>query len=109
MVNLASVAGYEMPALLAQARLQHALGKSDEAKTLLNTLFEKLGPPPAATFGGLPNPRNFLRQRAEQLVSVVDPLRKSVTVPSVEPGAAAVQQLMRQLEQQGQLKRPGKP
>lgn len=108
-VRLAAVAGFELPALLQQARLQHALGKTPEAKKLLNSLFEKLGPPRAPAFGGLPNPPDFLRNRAEQLVSVVDPLRKEVTVPTVAPGAAAVQQLMRQLEEQGQLQRPGKP
>lgn len=107
-VRLETVAGFEQPSLYLQARLQNSLGKPDLAKPLLNKLFEKLGPPLAAAVGPLPNPSDFLRLRAEQLTALVDPLQKDITVPTAPLGASAVEQMLRQLREQGQLSSPEK-
>lgn len=107
-VRMGSVPGFEFPSLYQQARLQQALGKPDEAKKLLSSLFEKLGPPAGPSLGPLPNPPEFLRLRAEQLASVVDPLQKDVTVPTAPLGASAVEKMLQQLKEQGKLSPPEK-
>lgn len=99
--KLASVPGYENRALYQQARIKHALGDAAAAKAALNQLFSALGPPKAASFGGLPERTEFLRERAEQLASSVDPLEKDVKVPKPPMGADAVQQMLEQLQKSG--------
>jgi hypothetical protein len=76
---------------------------------LLNKLFKNLGAPKAASFGGLPERPDFLRQRATALAGVVDPFEKDVKVPKPPMGADAVQQMLEQLKEQGVVTPPAAP
>lgn len=107
--ELASLPGYENPALYQQARLAQRQGDLDAAKALLIKLFKALGPPKAAALGGLPERPDFLRERATQLAGVVDPLEKDVKVPQPPIGADAVQQMLKQLQEQGVVTPPATP
>jgi predicted negative regulator of RcsB-dependent stress response len=104
--ELASVPSFENRSLYQQARIQHLKGDDAASKTLLNQLFGKLGAPKAATFGGLPERPDFLRQRATALASTVDPFEKDVKVPKPPMGADAVQQMLEQLKEQGVVTPP---
>ena len=104
--ELANVPGYENPALYEQARVAQRQGDLEAAKALLIKLFKALGPPKAAALGGLPERPDFLRERATQLAGVVDPLEKDVKVPQPPLGADAVQQMLKQLEEQGVVSPP---
>ena len=81
----------------------------EAAKALLNKLFKALGPPKAASLGGLPERPDFLRERATQLAGVIDPTEKDVQVPKPPMGADAVQQMLKQLEEQGVVTPPAAP
>lgn len=107
--QLASVPSFENRALFQQARIQQRAGDLDASKALLNQLFKNLGPPKAASFGGLPDRPEFLRQRATRLASVVDPFEKDVVIPKPPAGADAVQQMLEQLKQQGVVTAPPVP
>jgi tetratricopeptide (TPR) repeat protein len=104
--ELASVPSFENSALYQQARIKQLAGDVEASKALLNKLFKNLGPPKAASFGGLPERPEFLRQRAVQLASVVDPFEKDVAIPKPPVGADAVQQMLEQLKQQGVVAPP---
>ena len=104
--ELASIPSFENRALYQQARIKQLMGDVDATKTLLKKLFEKLGPPKAASLGGLPERPEFLRLRATQLASVVDPLEKDVKIPKPPMGADAVQQMLDQLKEQGVVAPP---
>jgi predicted negative regulator of RcsB-dependent stress response len=103
---LASVPGFANRALYQQARIKHRQGDVGAAKGLLTQLFKNLGPPKAVSLGGLPERPEFLRERAEQLASVVDPLQKDVKIPKAPFGADAVQQMLEQLKEQGVVTPP---
>jgi tetratricopeptide (TPR) repeat protein len=107
--ELASLPGYENPALYEQARVAQRQGDLEAAKALLVKLFKALGPPKAAAIGGLPERPDFLRERATQLAGVVDPLEKDVKVPQPPIGADAVQQMLKQLQEQGVVTPPAAP
>jgi hypothetical protein len=107
--ELANVPGYENPALYQQARVAQRQGDLDAAKALLVKLFKALGPPKVAALGGLPERPDFLRERATQLAGVVDPLEKDVKVPQPPIGADAVQQMLKQLQEQGVVTPPATP
>ncbi|MEY4548813.1 MAG: hypothetical protein RL685_5008 [Pseudomonadota bacterium] len=108
--ELAALPGHENPALYQQARLAHAQGDAEAAKALLNKLFKSLGSPKAASLvGGLPERADFLRERATQLAGVIDPTEKDVQVPKPPMGADAVQQMLKQLEEQGVVTPPAAP
>jgi hypothetical protein len=107
--ELGALPGHENRALYQQARLAHAQGDLAGAKALLNQLFKALGPPKAATLGGLPERPDFLRERATQLAGVIDPTEKDVQVPKPPMGADAVQQMLKQLEEQGVVTPPAAP
>lgn len=104
--DFGNVPGYENPALYEQARVAQRQGDLEAAKALLVKLFKALGPPKAAAIGGLPERPDFLRERATQLAGVVDPLEKDVKVPQPPLGADAVQQMLKQLEEQGVVSPP---
>lgn len=105
--KLASVPGFEERALLQQARIQAAAGKTDEAKTKLGELFKKLGPPPSpVSLGAQAEPPRFLRTRAEQLSRQLDPLEKDVKIPRAPMGSDTMQKLLEQVKQQGLLRPP---
>ncbi len=107
--ELGALPGHENRALYQQARLAHAQGDAEAAKALLNKLFKALGPPKAATLGGMPERPDFLRERATQLAGVIDPTEKDVQVPKPPMGADAVQQMLKQLEEQGVVTPPAAP
>lgn len=107
--DLGALPGHENRGLYQQARLAHAQGDLDAAKALLNKLFKALGPPKAASLGGLPERPDFLRERATQLAGVIDPTEKDVQVPKPPMGADAVQQMLKQLEEQGVVTPPAGP
>ena len=107
--ELRAIPGHENRALYQQARLAHAQGDLAAAKALLNELFKALGPPKAASLGGLPERPDFLRERATQLAGVIDPTEKEVQVPKPPMGADAVQQMLKQLEEQGVVTPPAAP
>lgn len=104
--QLASVPGFELRSLYQQARVKQLAGDTEAAKGLLNKLFKELGPPPAPQVAGLPQRPEFLRERAVQLASSVDPLEKDVKIPKPPLGADAVQQMLQQLESSGAVTRP---
>lgn len=107
--ELAKIPTFEDRALYQRARIKHLQGDIEASKSLLTQLFEKLGPPKAASFGGLPERPDFLRQRAVQLAATVDPLEKDVKVPKPPMGADAVQQMLQQLQDQGVVTSPAEP
>jgi tetratricopeptide (TPR) repeat protein len=107
--QLGSVPSFENRALYQQARIKHLQGEAEASKTLLTKLFSNLGPPKAANVGGLPERPEFLRQRAVQLASVVDPFEKDVKIPKPPMGADAVQQMLEQLKEQGLVTPPAAP
>jgi tetratricopeptide (TPR) repeat protein len=107
--ELAKIPSFENRALYQQARIKQLQGDVDASKSKLNELFTKLGPPKAASFGGLPERPDFLRQRAVQLASLVDPLEKDVKIPKPPMGADAVQQMLDQLKAQGVATPPAEP
>jgi hypothetical protein len=105
-VDLAKVEGFEELGLYQQARLQHAAKDDAAAKASLIKLFEKLGPPPATSMSGEPPPPGtlYVRERAGQLAAEIDPLEKEVHIPRAKMDSAALQELIRQMqEQQGSL------
>jgi tetratricopeptide (TPR) repeat protein len=104
--ELGKVPGFEERALYQQARVKQLLGDAPAAKSLLNTLFKSLGPPKGANLAGLPERPEFLRERAVQLASVVDPLEKDVKIPKPPLGADAVQQMLEQLKESGVVTAP---
>jgi tetratricopeptide (TPR) repeat protein len=104
--QLGSVPGFENRALYQQARLEHLQGDDSASKALLNKLFKNLGPPKAASLGGLPERPDFLRQRATTLAAAVDPFEKDVKIPKPPLGADAVQQMLEQLKEQGMVAPP---
>jgi tetratricopeptide (TPR) repeat protein len=104
--ELANVPSFENRALYQQARIKQLQGDVEASKGLLNTLFKNLGAPKAATFGGIPERPEFLRQRAVQLAGVVDPFEKDVKIPKPPMGADAVQQMLEQLKEQGVVTQP---
>ena len=104
--ELGNVPSFENRALFQQARLQHLRGDDAASKSLLNKLFKSLGAPKAATLGGLPDRPEFLRQRATQLATVVDPFEKDVKIPKAPMGADAVQQMLEQLKESGAVTAP---
>ena len=107
--ELGTLAGFENQALYQQARLAQAQGDLPAAKAALSKLFKALGPPKAASLGGLPDRPDFLRERATQLAGVVDPMEKDVQVPKPPLGNDAVQQMLKQLEEQGVVTPPAAP
>jgi tetratricopeptide (TPR) repeat protein len=107
--ELGGLPGHDNRALYQQARLAHAQGDVEAAKALLNKLFKALGPPKAASLGGLPERPDFLRERATQLAGVIDPTEKDIQVPKPPMGADAVQQMLKQLEEQGVVTPPAGP
>jgi hypothetical protein len=107
--ELAALPGFENQALYQQARIAHAQGDLPAAKAALSKLFKALGSPKAASLGGLPERPDFLRERATQLAGVVDPLEKDVQVPKPPLGNDAVQQMLKQLEEQGVVTPPAAP
>jgi tetratricopeptide (TPR) repeat protein len=107
--ELATVPGFENQALYQQARIAAAQNDLPAAKAALNKLFKALGAPKAASFGGLPERPDFLRERATALAAVIDPLEKEVQVPKPPLGNDAVQQMLKQLEEQGVVTRPAAP
>jgi tetratricopeptide (TPR) repeat protein len=107
--TLAGVPGFENRALYQQARIKHAQGDTPAAKDLLNRLFKALGQPKAASLGGLPDRPDFLRERATQLATVIDPLEKDVKIPKPPLGADAVQQMLEQLKESGVVTPPAAP
>jgi hypothetical protein len=107
--ELGTVPSFENPALYQQARIKHLQGDDAASKALLNKLFKNLGAPKAASFGGLPERPDFLRQRATALAGVVDPFEKDVKVPKPPMGADAVQQMLEQLKEQGVVTPPAAP
>jgi tetratricopeptide (TPR) repeat protein len=104
--ELAKLPSFENRALYQQARIKQLAGDVAASKAKLTQLFSKLGPPKAASFGGLPERPDFLRQRAVQLASLVDPLEKDVKIPKPPMGADAVQQMLEQLKEQGVVAPP---
>jgi tetratricopeptide (TPR) repeat protein len=104
--ELAKVESFETRGLYQQARIKQLQGDSAAAKQLLNELFKRIGPPKAASFGGLPERPDFLRQRATRLAALVDPLEKDVKIPKPPLGADAVQQMLDQLKESGALTSP---
>lgn len=59
--------GFTLPALLDQARLQHALGKTEEAKATLKQFREELAEEKVA------DGPSYLAQRAEMITQQIDP------------------------------------
>ncbi len=107
--QLGSVPSFEDRALYQQARIKQLQGEAEPSKALLVKLFSNLGPPKAATLGGLPERPDFLRQRAVQLAGLVDPFEKDVRIPKAPMGADAVQQMLEQLKEQGLVTPPAAP
>jgi tetratricopeptide (TPR) repeat protein len=107
--ELGTLGGFENQALYQQARLAQAQGDLPAAKAALSKLFKALGPPKVASLGGLPERPDFLRERATQLAGVVDPMEKDVQVPKPPLGNDAVQQMLKQLEEQGVVTPPAAP
>jgi tetratricopeptide (TPR) repeat protein len=107
--ELAKLPSFANRALYQQARIKQLQGDIDASKAKLNELFANLGPPKAGSFGGLPERPDFLRQRATQLASLVDPLEKDVKIPKPPMGADAVQQMLDQLKAQGLATPPAEP
>ena len=107
--ELAGVPSFENLALYQQARIKHLQADNEAAKALLKKLFTNLGPPKAVSFGGLPERPEFLRERAVQLASVVDPLEKDVKIPKPPLGPDAVQQMLEQLKESGAVTPPSPP
>lgn len=62
--------GFVLPALLDQARLQHALGKTEEAKATLKQFRDEH----AKLAEGGPGPSSYLSQRAQALTREIDPV-----------------------------------
>jgi hypothetical protein len=107
--ELGALPGFENQALYQQARIAQAQGDLPAAKAALSKLFKALGAPKVASLGGLPERPDFLRERATQLAGVVDPLEKDVQVPKPPLGNDAVQQMLKQLEDQGVVTPPAAP
>jgi tetratricopeptide (TPR) repeat protein len=107
--ELATVPGFENQALYQQARIATAQNDLPAAKAALNKLFKALGAPRAVNLGGLPDRPDFLRERATALAGVIDPMEKEVQVPKPPLGNDAVQQMLKQLEEQGVVTRPAAP
>jgi hypothetical protein len=99
--KLGAVSGYENEGLYQQARIKQLQGDAAAAKALLTKLFAALGPPKPQAFGRMPERVEFLRERAEQLTSVVDPLEHDVKIPKPPLGADAVQQMLEQMAAKG--------
>jgi hypothetical protein len=104
--ELGSVPSFENRALYQQARIKHLLGDDAGSRALLVNLFKALGAPKAPSLTGLPDRPDFLRERAVQLASVVDPLEKDVKIPKPPLGADAVQQMLEQLKASGVVTPP---
>jgi len=104
--ELGNVPGFENIGMYQQARIKHLQGDAEGAKALLTKLFTALGPPKAASLGGLPDRPDFLRERAVQLAGLVDPLEKDVKIPKAPMGADAVQQMLEQLKESGVVTPP---
>ncbi len=104
--ELGNVPTFENRALYEQARIKQRQGDIEASKSLLTKLFKVLGPPKVANLGGLPERPDFLRERAVQLASVVDPLEKDVKIPKPPLGADAVQQMLEQLKESGVVSPP---
>jgi hypothetical protein len=104
--ELAKVPGFENRALYQQARIKHLQNDLGAAKGLLIQLFKNMGPPKAVNLSGLPERPEFLRERAVQLASVVDPLEKEVKIPKPPLGVDAVQQMLEQLKESGVVTPP---
>ncbi len=107
--ELATVPGFENPALYQQARIATAQKDLPAAKAALSKLFKALGSPKAASIGGLPERPDLLRERATALAGVIDPMEKDVQVPKPPLGNDAVQQMLKQLEEQGVVTPPAAP
>jgi tetratricopeptide (TPR) repeat protein len=104
--ELANVPSFENRALYQQARIKHQLGDDAGSKALLTNLFKGLGAPKGPSLTGLPDRPEFLRERAVQLASAVDPLEKDVKIPKPPLGADAVQQMLEQLKESGVVTPP---
>jgi tetratricopeptide (TPR) repeat protein len=104
--ELANVPSFENRALYQQARIKHLLGDDAGSRALLVNLFKALGAPKAPSLTGLPDRPDFLRERAVQLTSVVDPLEKDVKIPKPPLGTDAVQQMLEQLKASGVVTPP---
>jgi tetratricopeptide (TPR) repeat protein len=85
--------GFVLPALLDQARLQHALGKSEEAKATLKQFRDEF----AKTHGDDTQP-SYLSQRAEALTREVDP----VAAKELSKPPALTPERLKQLQEQVQ-------
>lgn len=99
--EVAQIGGFELGGLYQRARLRHRLGDDQGAKDLLKQLFEKLGPPPASFPGQQATSQvdATLRARAAQLAAAVDPQQKDVRPPRPQMDAAAIQEMIRQMQQ----------
>lgn len=98
--ELQQVAGYEPLAMYQRARIKDRAGDKAGAKELLNKVFEKLGPPPSTMPGQPESHLNAaLRGRAVQLATSVDPTGKEVHIPRPAIDSAAIQEMIRQMQQ----------
>lgn len=99
--EMQQVPGYEPLAMYQRARIKDRMGDKAGAKELLNKLFEKLGPPPPAGMPGAPESHlnAALRQRATQLAGSVDPSGKEIHMPKPAFDSAAIQEMIRQMQQ----------
>jgi tetratricopeptide (TPR) repeat protein len=104
------VPGFEQTALYQKARIKARAGDAAGAKELLIKLFEKLGPPPPNIPGAPQSQVNAsLRARAIQLAANVDPLGKDVHLPRPQMDAAAIQEMIRQMQQNAPAPPQGQP
>ena len=99
--ELQQVPSYELLAMYQRARIKDRAGDKAGAKELLNKVFEKLGPPPPAGMPGAPESHlnAALRDRAMQLAGSVDPMGKDIHVPKPAFDSAAIQEMIRQMQQ----------
>jgi tetratricopeptide (TPR) repeat protein len=108
--EMEQVPGFEQAAMFQRARMKNRAGDEAGAKELLNRLLEKLGPPPPSMPGMPPSALNAsLRARAIQLAASLDPLGKEVHVPRPTLDAAAIQEMIRQMQQNQPAPSPGQP
>ncbi len=106
LAQLAEVEGFEQEGLYELARIQYRQEDLEAAQKSLSSLFERMGPPPSSRLGSPAAPPSFLRERAEQLASLVDPSGEKVKVPKAP--SAALERMLRQV-QQGGLSMPEQP
>jgi tetratricopeptide (TPR) repeat protein len=99
--ELQQLPGYEPLAMYQRARIKDRAGDKAGAKELLNKVFEKLGPPPPAGMPGVPESHlnAALRERAAQLAGSVDPTGKEIHMPKPAFDSAAIQEMIRQMQQ----------